>query len=101
MADEGATAASLLEEEGVLPLANQPPEAQNAPRGHNWGSFAQKILLAGPELCLKAQKKQEYMQHVMKMQSFEERWFRSQDLCQLSFQIILSNGTVQEPVVCI
>jgi hypothetical protein len=52
MADEGAAAASLPEEEGILPLANQPPEAQNAPRGRNRGSFAQKILLAGPELWL-------------------------------------------------
>ncbi len=53
MADEGASAASLQEEEGVLPPANRPPQGQNAPRRRtSRGSFSQKILLAGPDLWL-------------------------------------------------
>jgi hypothetical protein len=52
MADEGAAAASLQEERGVVPPANQLPEPQNASRGRNRGSFSQKILLGGPDLWL-------------------------------------------------
>jgi hypothetical protein len=62
MADEEASAASLQQEEGVIPHANQPapdeanrpsPDAQNtSTRRRSRGSFAQKILLAGPELWL-------------------------------------------------
>ena len=50
--DEGAAAASLPAEEGVLPPANRPSDSQNASRGRNRGSFSQKILLTGPELWL-------------------------------------------------
>jgi hypothetical protein len=52
MPGEGAAAASLPGQEGVLPSVNRQSESQNATRGRNRGSFSQKILLAGPDLWL-------------------------------------------------